>query len=69
MPEFKKAKEIALRKVKPLAPSFHRHIARNKLVGRVCQLGEHIVVYEVIATDPQGKVQVTEETIIQFIEE
>lgn len=60
------AREITLRKLKPLAPPFHRHIARSKLVGSTCRVGDTVVIYEVTATDPGGLVAVTEETVLRF---
>ena len=60
------AREVRLRKVRPLAPPFHRHIARSKLVGRTCRTGDRVVVYEVAATDPPGEVRVTETTVLHF---
>ena len=68
MPDIAKAREIRLRNLKPLAPPFHRHIAKSKLVGRPWKTGDRVVVYEVMSTDPAGKVEVTEETIIRFVD-
>ena len=52
--------------MKSLAPPFHRHIVRGKLMGKTCQAGDVVVVYEVVETRPEGKVEVTEETIFHF---
>ena len=60
------AREIILRKFKPMAPPFHQHIAKSKLVGISCQKGDRVVVYEIVDTIPQGLVTITEETIIHF---
>ncbi len=68
MPDFAKAKEIRLRKLKPLAPPFHKHIAKSKLVGKPWETGDRVVIYEVMSTNPAGKVEVTEETVIMFDE-
>lgn len=68
MPDLAKAREIRLRKLKPLAPPFHRYIAKSKLVGKPWETGDRVVVYEVMSTEPAGKVEVTEETIIHFVD-
>ena len=66
MPEYPLAREITLRLVKPLAPPFHRHIARSKLVGKPCRKGDRVVVYEVVETRPEGPVLVTEQSLLRF---
>ncbi len=57
---------ITLRNRKPLAPPFHRHIAKAKLMDRMCQIGDRVVIYDVVATEPEGIVRVTGATRIQF---
>ena len=64
--EFPEAREVTLRRFNPRAPFFHKHIVRTKLVGNVCRTGDRLVVYEVVATDPEGIVAVTEGTILRF---
>ena len=49
-----------------MAPPFHQHIARGKLLGRSCRIGDRVVVYEITATEPAGDVLITEETVIHF---
>jgi hypothetical protein len=66
MGEIPKAESITLRKIKPLAPAFHRHIAKSKLLGKACSAGDTILVYTIVATVPEGTVTVTEETVFQF---
>lgn len=66
MTEFPVAREIMLSKVKPLAPPFHRHIAKAALLGKPWQAGDRVVVYEIVATRPAGKVLVTEQTLLRF---
>ncbi|HPD17428.1 MAG TPA: hypothetical protein PLE19_21020 [Planctomycetota bacterium] len=66
MSEPPEAQEVVLRKLRPLAPPFHRHIARSKLLGQTCRVGDRVVVYEVVATVPGGDVRVTPETILRF---
>ena len=60
------ARSVTLRNRKPLAPPFHRHIARGKLMGRTCQAGDRIVIYEIVATEPDGQVRVTKATQLLF---
>jgi len=66
MSERPAALEVVLRKVRPLAPPFHQHIARGKLLGRPCRVGDRVVVYEVMRTVPEGVVEVTAHTVIRF---
>ncbi len=66
MAELPEAEEVTLRKRRPLAPPFHRHIARAKLLGGTCRVGQQVVVYEVAATVPEGEVRVTERTTLRF---
>jgi len=66
MAELPEAREVTLRKFRPLAPPFHRHIARAKLVGAKCRTGDRVVVYDVTATRPEGDVLVTEHTSLVF---
>jgi hypothetical protein len=60
------AESITLRSRKPLAPPFHRHIAKSKLKDRTCQIGDSVVIYDIIATEPGGVVRVTSATRFQF---
>ncbi|HCM26730.1 MAG TPA: hypothetical protein DIC34_09335 [Treponema sp.] len=60
------ALEVTLRKINPLAPPFHRHIATTKLLGQEVAVGDTIVVYEVTATVPEGRVAVDAGTRLRF---
>ncbi|MBN1362200.1 MAG: hypothetical protein JW993_16510 [Sedimentisphaerales bacterium] len=60
------ANSVTLRSRKPLAPPFHRHIARGKLVGRTCRTGDRVVIYDIVATVPDEEVRVTGATQLQF---
>ncbi|UCD50042.1 MAG: hypothetical protein JSW27_21235 [Phycisphaerales bacterium] len=60
------AQSVTLRSRKPLAPPFHRYIAKGKLKGKVCQVGERVVIYEIVATEPEGIVRVTDATCLHF---
>lgn len=55
-----------MKKVKPRAPDFLRHMTRAKIRGQVVSEGMKFVVYEVEETVPQGEVLVTESTQIEF---
>ncbi len=66
MNSISEAQSITLRNRKPLAPPFHRHIAKSKLMDRTCQVGDSIIIYDIIATEPEGIVRVTSATRFQF---
>ena len=67
MAEIPEARAIVLSKVRASAPSFHEHIARGRLRGAICREGDRVVVYEVVRTEPDGPVIVSEKTTIQFV--
>jgi len=69
MNEFPNAREVTLKKLKPLAPFFHRHIARSRLIGRCCTVGDRVVVYEVLNIQPHGMAVVTDQTLFRFVDE
>jgi nucleotide-binding universal stress UspA family protein len=61
------AEAIVLRKRKRLAPGFHRHIARSRLLGTTVREGDRVLVYDVVETVPGGRaVRVTEQTRLDF---
>ena len=60
------AKSISLKNTKTFAPPFHTHIARKKLLNNTWQKGDKVIIYEITETVPDGKVIVTEDTIIRF---
>lgn len=66
MSDLPEAIAVTLRSRRPLAPPFHRHIAKGKLVGRTCRVGDRIVIYDIVATEPSGQVRVTGATHLQF---
>ena len=66
MSEIPEARSVTLRNGKPLAPPFHRHIAKAKLMDRACRVGDRVVIYDVVATEPDGTVRVTRATHFQF---
>jgi len=66
MTDTRDAQSVTLRSRKPLAPPFHRHIAKSKLKGKACQVGDHVVIYEIVATEPEGIVRVTDGTCLHF---
>lgn len=57
---------VVLRKVKRLAPDFHQHIVKGKTPGSVLRKGDHLLVYEVQETVPEGPVLVTDNTQFEF---
>jgi hypothetical protein len=63
---FPEAEEIVLASLKPKAPPFHQFIVRKKLVGGIWQVGDQAVIYEIVATRPEGRVRVTEGTSLRF---
>ena len=60
------AESITLRNRKPLAPPFHRHIAKSRLMDKTCRAGQSVIIYDIIATEPDGEVRVTRKTRFQF---
>lgn len=60
------AEEVVLANLKPKAPPFHRFIVRSRLVGGHWQVGDRAVIYEIVATRPEGRVRVTDRTVINF---
>ena len=66
MAEYCEAQEVTLRKTKALAPPFHQHIARSRMRERIWRAGDKVVVYEVVATRPEGPVRVTDSTVLRF---
>ena len=60
------AESVRLRNRKPLAPPFHRHIAKSKLMNQTCRVGDVILIYEIVATEPEGEVQVNQSTQFLF---
>ena len=63
----KEAQLVVLRKAKRLAPSFHEHIVRSRIVGADVQAGGRFNVYDVVETQPNGRVLVTPGTKLEFI--
>jgi len=66
MNSVQEAISITLRSRKPFAPPFHRHIAKSKLMNKTCQIGEQVVIYEIVKTEPEGPVLVTNVTHFEF---
>jgi len=66
MTDCRPAESVTLRNRKPLAPPFHKHIAKSKLMNQTCRVGDTVLIYEVIATEPTGNVQVNQATRFQF---
>lgn len=66
MPEVPAAEQMTLRRLRAAAPPFHRHIARGKLLGKTWEVGDRVVVYEIVDAVPPGPVHVTEQTLLLF---
>jgi hypothetical protein len=62
------AEEVVLACLKPKAPPFHRFIVRQKLLDNDWQAGDRVVIYEITASRPAGRVRVTARTLITFTE-
>lgn len=60
------AKLVVMKKIKPRAPDFLRHMTKAKLRNQVVRKGMVFVVYEVESTEPEGEVLVTENTVVEF---
>ncbi len=57
---------ITLFNKKTLAPPFHQNIVKGKLMNKICQAGDRIIIYDVQATEPEGIVRVTRTTQFKF---
>jgi hypothetical protein len=57
---------VIFRKLKSMAPDFHRHMVPGKVMGQAVRAGDRVLVYEVEETVPTGIVTVTERTKLQF---
>jgi hypothetical protein len=62
------AQRVVLRKINRRAPGFISHLVRSRLIGHQVEVGQRIVAYQVAFTVPAGLVEVTDGTIIEFIE-
>ncbi len=60
------AERVVLKKVKRLAPGFHEHIARSRIIGQTLKVGDRFLVYEVMETRPEGTVAVKDSTVIEI---
>lgn len=66
MTDIPAAESVTLRNRKPLAPPFHRHIAKSKLMNRTCQVGDTVLIYDIVATRPEGVVHIQPATQFLF---
>jgi hypothetical protein len=62
------AQRVVLRKINHRAPRFLNHLVRSRLIGHQVEVGERILVFQVAFTVPGGLVEVTDSTIVEFIE-
>ena len=61
MSDIPQAQSVVLRNRRPLAPAFHRHIAKSRLMDQTCRAGDKILIYEIVSTEPPGTVRVAGE--------
>ncbi len=61
------AELVVLRKAKKMAPAFHEHIARARIVGQEIEAGTRFMVFDIVETSPKGKVAVTPQTRLEFV--
>jgi nucleotide-binding universal stress UspA family protein len=64
--EISEAQIIVFKKIKRMAPDFHKHILKSKIQNQVLKAGDKALVYEVLETIPPGTVRVTERTLVEF---
>ncbi len=62
------AERVVLRKRHRRGPDFLGKVVRSRLPGRQVEVGERFLNYEVAATVPAGPVEVTHDTIVEFID-
>ncbi len=62
------AQRVVLRKINHRAPKFLNNMVRRRLIGHQVEVGERILVFQVAFTVPGGLVEVTDGTIVEFIE-
>jgi hypothetical protein len=62
------AQRVVLRKINHRAPKFLNKLVRSRLIGHQVEVGERILVFQVAFTVPGGLVEVTDSTIVEFIE-
>ena len=60
------AESVTLKNRKPLAPPFHQHIAKSKMMDKIFQVGDKVLIYDIIETEPAGPVQISRATRFQF---
>jgi nucleotide-binding universal stress UspA family protein len=63
----KEAELVVMKKAKRMAPGFHEHIVRSKIVGASLEKGQRFLVYDIVETSPDGKVKVTPRTKLEFV--
>jgi nucleotide-binding universal stress UspA family protein len=63
---YKEAELVVLKKIKVMAPDFHKHIAVSKLIGEVVNKGDKVLVYRVEETMPDGPVKIVNKTQLEF---
>ncbi|HUY61367.1 MAG TPA: hypothetical protein VMW49_05775, partial [Candidatus Dormibacteraeota bacterium] len=62
------AERVVLRKRHRRGPSFLGKVVGSRLPGRQVEVGERFLNYEVAFTVPAGPVEVTHDTVVEFID-
>ncbi len=57
---------VVLKKIKRMAPDFHKHILKSKIQDKIINKGDKFMVYEVVETIPPETIRVTERTLLEF---
>lgn len=60
------AQSVTLKNRKPLAPPFHQHIAKSKMMDKTFQIGDTVLIYDIVATEPDGVVHINRATQFLF---
>jgi hypothetical protein len=62
------AQRVVLRKINHRAPKIFNRMVRSRLIGHQVEVGERMWPFQVAFTVPNGLVEVTDSTIVEFIE-
>ncbi|MHB1525797.1 MAG: hypothetical protein ACYDEA_06565 [Candidatus Dormibacteria bacterium] len=66
------ATRVVLRRANRRVPGFTSNLVRSRfvarLVGHQVEMGQRILVFQVAFTEPSGTVEVTPQTVIEFID-
>ena len=62
------AERVVLHKRHRRGPDFLRRVVGRRLPGRQVEVGERFLNYEVAFTVPAGPVEVTHDTVLEFVD-